>query len=74
MTVVYTVAAPAGSFTTADNGAYSVALQANQVQDSNGLFAAAAVRHIQRERGEPATAAVSRRPVRLRPLVFHRST
>ncbi|NDV48556.1 carbohydrate-binding protein, partial [Salipiger sp. PrR003] len=39
--VTYTVAAPGGSWDTADNGAYTVALQAGQVVDTSGNAVAA---------------------------------
>jgi hypothetical protein len=37
----YSLPAPAGGWTTASNGAYSVSLQAGQVDDTGGLFATA---------------------------------
>jgi len=40
-TVTYRITAPGGAWDSADNGSYSVALQANQVSDTSGNFAAA---------------------------------
>jgi hypothetical protein len=44
ITATYTIAAPSGNFSSNDNGTYNVAVQANQVEDVNAVFA------------EPATA------------------
>jgi large repetitive protein len=41
-TATYRITAPVGTWSLAENGSYSVALQANQVSDSNGNFAPAA--------------------------------
>jgi hypothetical protein len=39
--VTYSLAAPAGGWVAADNGSYSVSIQANQVNDTSGRFVAA---------------------------------
>jgi len=55
VTATYTIAAPAGGFSQASDGTYTVALQANQVEDINGLFAPAASSSFQVNIGAPAT-------------------
>ncbi|MBF2050688.1 MAG: hypothetical protein IGS54_25550 [Elainella sp. C42_A2020_010] len=40
-TVIYRITPPGGSWDNADNGSYSIALQANQINDSSSNFAAA---------------------------------
>jgi hypothetical protein len=40
MTATYSIAAPVGGWKSSNSGTYTVALQANQVQDSSGNFAA----------------------------------
>ncbi len=55
VTATYTIAAPGGSFGKSSNGTYSVALQANQVEDINGLFAPASSATFSVDIGSPAT-------------------
>jgi uncharacterized delta-60 repeat protein len=55
VTATYTIVAPGGGFSQSSDGTYSVALQANQVEDINSLFAPATMATFSVNIASPAT-------------------